>query len=136
MTRANIPIDSDADIVRARQEGRMIAEKIGFRSSDLAVIATAISEVARNIVEYGVRGEILINRIDDGSTRIGIEVVARDDGPGIRDLERALQDGYSTGKGLGLGLPGCRRLMDEFTVRCGGDTSGTTVWMRKWLVER
>lgn len=129
-----IHITSDVDIVQARQEGRTAAEVIGFGGSDLAVIATAISEVARNIVQYAnKRGKITIRRVESGST-IGIEVVAQDEGPGIRDLDLAMQDGYTTGSGLGLGLPGCRRLMDEFAIESGNP--GTRVTMRKWLGRR
>ncbi|MBI2820717.1 MAG: ATP-binding protein [Acidobacteria bacterium] len=107
-----------------------MAQKIGFSGTDLTVISTAISEVARNIVEYALPGEIEITIVDAGG-RQGIVVVARDEGPGIADVSLALQDGYSTGKGLGLGLPGARRLMDEFEIRSEVG-KGTTVVMKKW----
>lgn len=126
-----VRIDSDADIVGARQQGRALAARIGFTGSDLTLIATAISEVARNIVEYAGRGEILLSLCQVGS-KCGISVVARDEGPGIPDVARAMQDGYSTGRGLGLGLPGTRRLMDEFEV-ASKVRKGTVVTMKKWM---
>jgi serine/threonine-protein kinase RsbT len=129
-----IPIAADTDIVLARQKGRELAERLGFTRTDLTFIATAISEVARNITSYAGRGEILF-RIVNGDGRRGIIMEARDDGPGIGDLERALEDGYSTADGMGLGLPGARRLMDEFEVRSEAGT-GTTVTMCKWAPDR
>jgi len=125
-----VPIATDSDIVLARQEGRRLASKLDFSSSDLTVIAAAISEVARNIVEYAGNGEILLNLTEKNGRR-GITVRARDEGPGIRDIGLAMQDGYSTSGSLGLGLPGARRLMDEFDVQSHLG-KGTTVTMRKW----
>jgi serine/threonine-protein kinase RsbT len=125
-----VPIGSAADIVSARQQGRSLASRLGFSPSELTVIATAISEVARNIVEYAGGGEIRLSLCQQGG-RLGICVVACDKGPGIPDVERALRDGYSTHKGLGLGLPGARRLMDEFEIVSEVGT-GTTVTMKKW----
>jgi len=125
-----VPVGADVDIVTARQKGRELAAQCGLSSTDLAVVATAISELARNIVRYAVRGEIVLRRVENGTKR-GIEVVATDDGPGISDVPLAMQDGYSTSGGLGLGLPGVRRLMDEFDIvsRFG---KGTTVTVKKW----
>ncbi len=97
---------------------------------DLTLISTAISELARNIVLYAKRGEILLGHMHDGEKR-GISVVARDEGPGIPNVERALQDGYSTSGGLGLGLPGTRRLVDELEV-VSEVGRGTTVTLKKW----
>ncbi len=125
-----VPIDSDADIVSARQKGRELASHCGFPSTDLAVVATAISELARNIVRYAVHGKIILRVVDNHGKR-GIEVVATDDGPGIPDVALAMQDGYSTSGSLGLGLPGTRRLMDEFEIRSDFG-KGTTVTVRKW----
>lgn len=124
------PIAADVDVVQARQRGREIAAEIGFSAGDQTVIAAAISEIARNILMYARRGEVRFTTVSDGG-RLGLIVVAEDDGPGIRDIARALQDGYSTSGGLGLGLPGARRLMDEFEVvsAAGG---GTRVTMKKW----
>jgi serine/threonine-protein kinase RsbT len=129
-SEVHIPVNSDADIVTARQQGRAMALQAGFESSDLTVISTAISEVARNIVEHAVSGEIIIGVVYN-ATKTGLSVVARDEGPGISDIPLAMQDGYSTGKGLGLGLPGTRRLMDEFAITSQPGV-GTTVTMKKW----
>jgi serine/threonine-protein kinase RsbT len=125
-----VPIERDADIVAARQAGRALAVKAGFVGSDLTLIATAISEVARNIVSYAERGAVRLSLVDKPGAR-GVMVIAEDDGPGIADIEQAMRDGFSTGKSLGLGLPGARRLMDEFDIRSEVG-KGTTVTMRKW----
>ena len=125
-----VPITSDQDIVAARQKGRALATALGFSSGDSTLIATAISELARNIVSYAKRGEILVKAIQN-STRNGILVVARDEGPGIADVQQALRDGFSTSGSLGLGLPGVRRLMDEFEIDSGAER-GTTVTVKKW----
>jgi serine/threonine-protein kinase RsbT len=124
-------IATDGDIVLARQSGRDLADKLGCSSTDATLVATAISEIARNIVTYAGGGEVEISIVDDGNGRPGIEVVARDEGPGIEDIDRAMEDGFTTGRGLGLGLPGARRLMDEFEI-WSSPGSGTTVVMRKW----
>jgi serine/threonine-protein kinase RsbT len=126
----HVVIAGDGDIVQARQKGRELAQSIGFAGSDLTIIATAISEIARNIVVYADRGEISFSVAEKGGRR-GILVVARDEGPGIPDIERAMRDGYSTGNSLGLGLPGARRLMDDFEI-ISTVGQGTTVTMRKW----
>jgi serine/threonine-protein kinase RsbT len=126
-----VPIRSEADVVVARQRVREFAAPLGFTGSDLTVIATAVSEAARNIVNYARRGEILVSLASQGRRR-GIAVIARDEGPGIPDVESALQDGFSTGGGLGLGMPGMRRLMDEFEV-ASEVGNGTTITMRKWV---
>jgi serine/threonine-protein kinase RsbT len=128
---ARVPISSGADIVTARLEGRQLAAVAGFNGSDLTVIATAISEVARNIVEYARKGEVILRVVQDGN-RKGLRVEARDDGPGIANIDLALQDGYSTGRGLGLGLPGTRRLMDDFQIESKVG-EGTTVVTTKWI---
>ncbi len=125
-----VPIDRDVDIVSARQKGRELASQCGLPSTELAVVATAISELARNIVRYAGRGEVILRLVDDHGKR-GIEVVADDDGPGIPDVAQAMQDGYSTSGSLGLGLPGVRRLMDEFEIKSEFG-KGTTVTVRKW----
>jgi len=125
-----VPIHSDHDIVMARQRGRALAQQMGFSNSNLTLIATAISELARNILLYAKRGELTLGVVEDNGKE-GIAVVARDDGPGIRDIERAMEVGFSTSGSLGLGLPGVRRLMDDFEIvsRVG---RGTTVTARKW----
>jgi len=126
-----IAIRSDTDIVMVRQQARVLAKELGFSASDLTLIATALSELARNIVEYAQQGEIILSQIKQGELR-GLTIVAHDSGPGIADIERAMLDGYSTGKGLGLGLPGAKRLMDEFEITsCVGQ--GTTIKATKWV---
>jgi serine/threonine-protein kinase RsbT len=125
-----VPITTDADLVTARAEARAMAERLGFPRPDPTLIATAISEIARNIVVHVGRGEIVLEPFADAD-RYGVVVTARDEGPGIRDVEAALQDDYSGRGGLGLGLAGARRLMDDFEVSSDPDT-GTTVTMRKW----
>src|SRR5512132_2025041 len=124
-----VAITMDADLVTARAEGRAIAERLGFPRPDPTLIATAISEVARNIVVHAGRGEIVLRPFDDAD-RFGLVVIARDEGAGIRDVEAALRDDYSGRGGLGLGLPGARRLMDDFDIDSSAD-SGTTVTMTK-----
>ncbi|HVZ72071.1 MAG TPA: anti-sigma regulatory factor [Polyangia bacterium] len=118
------------DIVSARQRGRELAASLGFTSAEQTIIALAISEIARNIVSYAHRGGITLSRVDENGRR-GIVVVAADDGPGIADIELAMRDGYSTGKSLGMGLPGARRVMDEFEI-VSIVGKGTTVTMKKW----
>jgi serine/threonine-protein kinase RsbT len=125
-----IPITSENDIVTARRRGRELAAEGGFGGSDLTVIATAISELARNIVSYAQRGEVTIGIVRNG-TRTGLVVVASDQGPGIEDVPLVMQDGFSTGRSLGLGLPGAKRLMDEFEI-VSEPGHGTTVTMTKW----
>lgn len=126
-----VPIKSDVDIVIARQAGRALGARASFSVRDLTLIATAISEVARNILMYAKQGEIILSTCEDGDRRT-IVVVARDDGPGIPDITLALQDGYSTSRGLGLGLPGAKRLMDEFEI-VSAVGQGTTITMKKWV---
>lgn len=125
-----VRITTDDDIVTARQEGRRLSSELGFSNTDLTLIATAISEVARNIRLYAEQGDVQLQLVRERS-RDGILVVARDKGPGILDVERAMQDGYSSGGGSGLGLPGARRLMDEFEIR-SKPGKGVTVTMKKW----
>lgn len=129
---ARVRIQSSADIVTARQQGRTIAAEIGFSNSNLTIIATAISEIARNIVEYAKEGEAVISLINDGP-RQGIQIVLSDEGPGIPDTSTVMRDGFSTGRGLGIGLPGARRLMDEFEI-VSEVGRGTTVTDRKSVV--
>jgi serine/threonine-protein kinase RsbT len=125
-----VTINSERDIVVARQKGRAIAIELGFSVGNAALIATTISELARNIVTYAGKGEILIcvARLSD---RSGITIVATDSGPGIADLTLALRDGFSTSGGLGIGLPGVRRLMDEFDINSQAGR-GTTITVTKW----
>lgn len=125
-----VVILSDQDIVAARQQGRALASRLGFSASDATLIATAISELARNIVSYAREGQIVLQEVRDTS-REGILIVAADSGPGIPDVHQALRDGFSTSGSFGLGLPGVRRLMDEFVI----DSQlgrGTIVTVKKW----
>jgi serine/threonine-protein kinase RsbT len=132
-TEVRVAIRTDADVVTARQQVRELAAKGGFSGTDLTLIATAVSEVARNIVRFAGSGEILLELVEDD--RPGVRATARDTGPGIVDVDEAMRDGFSTYHGLGLGLPGARRLMDEFAV-ASEPGRGTTVTMTKWRQER
>ncbi len=126
-------IHSAVDIVTARQRGRTLALELGFNGADVTLIAAAISEVARNIVDHAKEGEIVMSSIvnsNNGGKR-GIQIIARDQGPGIRDVAQAMQYGYSTRKGLGVGLPGAKWLMDEFDI-ASEVGRGTTITMKKW----
>lgn len=125
-----IPIKADVDVVTARQRARVLVSGLRFSISELTLIATAISEVARNIVTYAGRGEIVLRIVQRGPRR-GLLVIARDQGPGIADITRAMEDGYSTSRSLGLGLPGSKRLMDEFEL-ASELGKGTEVTMTKW----
>jgi serine/threonine-protein kinase RsbT len=127
---ARVPIEGEADIVTARQKGRELAAARGLSRTEQTLVATAISEVARNIVVYAQRGEVVIAPAEERGRR-GILVVARDDGPGIANPELAMRDGFSTGNSLGMGLPGAKRLMDEFELSTALG-KGTTVTMKKW----
>jgi serine/threonine-protein kinase RsbT len=126
-----VDVNNSDDIVAARQAGHELARQLGFSLTDVTMIATAISEIARNITSYAGRGEVRVGlQYRDG--RQALVVRAEDDGPGIVDIERALEDGYSTGRGLGLGLPGARRLMDRLIVE-SAPGKGTVVEMWKWI---
>jgi serine/threonine-protein kinase RsbT len=125
-----VPVSRDADVVVARQKAREAAAHAGFSGTELTVIATAVSEIARNIVKFARRGEFAFAVVTEAG-RTGLVMTARDSGPGIPDLALALSDGYSTYRGLGLGLPGTRRLMDEFDIVTEVG-KGTTVTMAKW----
>jgi serine/threonine-protein kinase RsbT len=125
-----IEIRSDADVVTARRAAREMGGALGFESTDLTLLATAISEIARNITTYAGAGEVVLSIVRIGG-QAGVKVVATDSGPGIADVEMALRDGYSTGRGLGLGLPGARRLMDEFQIETAPGR-GTRITMVKF----
>jgi serine/threonine-protein kinase RsbT len=125
-----VAINSDQDIVVARQKGRALATELGFGSGDATLVATAISELARNIVSYARKGQITL-QIVDGEDRQGLSIIASDNGPGIPDVRQALRDGFSTSGSLRLGLPGVRRLMDEFQIT-SAPGRGTTVAVKKW----
>ena len=125
-----VPIASDRDIVTARQRGRTLAVQLGCSPTEATLIATAISELARNIVLYAKHGEIGLT-VANGGGRPGVTVVARDEGPGIANIPWAIAGGHSTSGGLGLGLPGVRRLMDEFEI-ISEPRKGTTVTIKRW----
>lgn len=124
-------IQSDKDIVLVREFARDIAKQVGFSTNDRTLIATAVSEICRNIIEYAQNGEVTIELIDK-NPKTGITITVQDEGPGITDIRLAMQDGYSTGRGMGVGLPGTKRIMDDFQIetRLG---KGTRVVMSKWL---
>jgi len=123
-------VASDDDLVVARREGRILVEQLGSSTSEATLVATAISELARNIVSYARRGEIQVSLVHNGNKR-GINIVARDEGPGILDINLAMREGYSTSGGFGIGLPGVRRIMDEFDI--ASDVGrGTTITITKW----
>ena len=128
--QVRVPIDSDSDIIVARQKGRALAAELGFSPTDIVRIATAISELARNVLSYAASGEIRLEAVNCRNG-LGIAITASDRGPGIADVEQAMQDAFSTSGGLGLGLPGVRRLMDEFTIESAVG-QGTTVSATKW----
>ncbi len=131
MSERTLLVRSDLDIVSARVEGRDMAKALGFGTIDQARIATAISELTRNIVLYAGEGIVTLRPVERGNKK-GIEVVCEDHGPGIEDVNLVMQDGYSTSRGLGMGLPGAKRLMDEFEIESQVG-KGTRVTARKWL---
>jgi serine/threonine-protein kinase RsbT len=128
---ARVTVASDTDIVTARQRGRTLAAQLGFTSGDATIVATAISELARNIVLYAKRGEVVVVPVEVKDNR-GLIITARDEGEGIADIRQAMQDGYSTSGRLGVGLPGVKRLMDEFEIVSEAG-KGTTVVVKKWM---
>ncbi len=125
-----IPIQSDLDIVTARSAARDIAKSLGFGPIDQARIATAVSELARNIFLYAESGQVTTREVER-SGRKGIEIEFKDKGPGISDVDQVMQDGYTTSRGMGMGLPGAKRLMDDFEIQSTVGV-GTTVTCRKW----
>jgi serine/threonine-protein kinase RsbT len=129
-----VDIRNPDDIVEARKAGHHLALDLGFSLTDVTMIATAISEIARNITSYAGRGAVQVE-VADREGRKALVVRAVDDGPGIADIERAMEDGYSTGRGLGMGLPGARRLMDRLIVESSLG-HGTVIEMWKWVPAR
>jgi serine/threonine-protein kinase RsbT len=127
-----VPIDSELDIVAARVEGRNMAKELGFGIIDQARIATVISELARNVIHYAGSGQVILSPLVE-SGKIGLEIVCEDQGPGIADLASAMGDGSSMVRSEGMGLPGARRLMDEFEIlsKLG---AGTKIIARKWML--
>jgi serine/threonine-protein kinase RsbT len=129
-----VAINNPDDIVDARKAGHQLALDLGFTLTDVTMIATAISEVARNITSYAGHGAVRVS-VADRDGRQALVIRAEDEGPGIADIERAMEDGYSTGRGLGLGLPGARRLMDQLIVESELGR-GTVIEMWKWVPAR
>jgi serine/threonine-protein kinase RsbT len=132
-----LPIATEQDIVLARSQARELAKRLGFGLVDQSRITTAVSELTRNVVRYATngRGVVLFRPILGDSSAEGIEIIVSDDGPGIANLDEAMREGFTSGPGLGMGLPGTRRLMDEMQI----DSMlgrGTTVTIRKWLRRR
>lgn len=127
----NVAISTHSDIVLAREKARAIAREIGFSIMSISLIVTAVSELAHNITKYAKCGRVLLKETAKGERR-GLLINVSDRGPGIPDIEMAMREGYSTSRGLGLGLPGCRRLMDEFSIRSRVGR-GTFITMIKWL---
>jgi serine/threonine-protein kinase RsbT len=132
-----VPIDGETGIVNARSQARIIARELGFGMVDQSRIATAVSELTRNIVRYasGGRGEVVIREITGPGDQPGVEIVVSDEGPGIADIELAMREGVSSSTGLGMGLPGTRRLMDEMKIESGAGR-GTVITIRKWRRQR
>jgi serine/threonine-protein kinase RsbT len=128
-----VPIRSRLDADQARREARQLARRLGFDRGDAETVALAASELAMNLHRYAIEGAIILKTVEDG-TRRGLEIESQDAGPGIADPEQALQDGFTTGGGLGSGLPSARRLMDDFELN--SQPSGTRIVARKWLVSR
>jgi serine/threonine-protein kinase RsbT len=129
----SVEVAGEEGIVAARQQAREAAKGLGFGPVDQSRIATAVSELARNVVRYaaGCRGDVQIAELASPENGIGLEIVVRDEGPGIANVEQALRDGFTSGQGLGMGLPGAKRLMDEMTID-SVPGRGTTVTIRKW----
>ncbi|MET1029812.1 anti-sigma regulatory factor [Domibacillus tundrae] len=128
---SSVKIINEWDIVAARQLGRNVAKELGFGTVDQARITTAISELARNIYLYAGQGEITIEKVENGAKK-GLTIISCDEGPGIPDLRKVMEDGFSTSGGLGAGLPGVKRLMDEFSIE-STPGEGTLIKSMKWL---
>ena len=129
--QGEVRIDAETDIVTARRAVRDLAQRAGFGPTDTTRIVTAASELARNVSKYAGQGVMYWRVLSDGPLP-GIELRFEDHGPGIADVDEALRQGFSTGKGLGMGLPGAKRLMDEMEIRSAVG-QGTTVTVKKWL---
>jgi serine/threonine-protein kinase RsbT len=130
-TPTRVKIHQEYDIITARQAIRNLAEAAGFAGCDLIIIATAVSELARNFLSYAKQGELILSLLQEPSGRKGVQIIAQDQGPGIENIEDAMRDGFSTGNSLGLGLPGAKRLMDEFQITSAVG-QGTQVTVKKW----
>lgn len=124
----SFPLNSDRDLVSIREFGKTLASEMGFAKKDQTLISTALSEICRNVIEYAGSGTVSVMP----STKRRIDITVSDNGPGIEDINKALEEGYSSGQGLGVGLPGAKRIMDEFEIKSNPE-NGTTIKMCKWL---
>lgn len=131
LTQSRVDIKGEWDIVNARHLGRNLAKELGFGHVDQARITTAISELARNIYLYAEKGVIILESVNE-VVKMGLKITAQDDGPGIKEIKKVMEDGYTTSGGLGAGLPGVKRLMDEFDIYSKEDV-GTRIVAIKWL---
>ncbi|MQR85406.1 serine/threonine protein kinase [Bacillus megaterium] len=125
-----VQIYTEGDIVEARQKGRMFSNYLGFSTLDQARIITAISELSRNIYKYATTGKIMMEIIEN-QLEIGLKIIAVDKGPGIKNIQKAMESGYTTSGGLGVGLSGVKKLMDEFTISSQED-HGVNIQVIKW----
>ena len=132
MQSKSIALESEHDIIIARSEVRSLAAQIGFRLIDQTRLVTVTSELARNVVKYASRGRMIAQPLDDMQARAGLRLVFEDSGPGIPDINAAMRDGFSTGRGLGKGLPGSKRLVDVFEIESTVGV-GTRVTVTRWL---
>jgi serine/threonine-protein kinase RsbT len=128
--RAALPVRSDVDLMAVREATRAAAAAAGFSLVNQTKLVTAVSELARNAVVHGGGGEVRLDSVQQGTLR-GVQLVVSDQGPGIADIDQALTDGHTTGRGLGLGLGGARRLVDEFSID-SAPGAGTTVTIAMW----
>jgi serine/threonine-protein kinase RsbT len=126
-----IGVNRESDIIKSIVQAKNIAKTIGFDDNTVHTIATAVSELARNIIKYAQKGQIIVTPIEE-KNRVGIEIICQDIGPGIPDIEQAMKDCYSTSGTLGLGLPGVKRMMDDFEIHSQAN-KGTKVIVKKWL---
>ncbi|MED3980524.1 anti-sigma regulatory factor [Priestia megaterium] len=125
-----VQIHTERDIVEARQKARMFSNCLGFSTLDQARIITAISELSRNIYKYATTGKIIMEIIEN-QLEIGLKIIAVDKGPGIKNIQKAMESGYTTSGGLGVGLSGVKKLMDEFTISTQED-HGVNIQVIKW----
>ncbi len=129
----SIGLESESDIAVARNEVRLSAARFGFSIVDQTRLTTVASELARNIIKYAVRGRMIVGEITNSNAQRGLRLIFEDEGPGIADIEQAMRDGFTTGGGLGKGLPGSRRLVDEFAIESAPGV-GTRVTVVRWLL--
>jgi serine/threonine-protein kinase RsbT len=130
LNKEKIPVNTEQDVVFFRQRLKEHATKIGMSVLNQTKLITASSELVRNILRYATKGEVTIEVVSQ-QTQVGIKVIFTDKGPGIPDINKAMQDGYSTEKSLGLGLPGAKRLVNFFDIKSDAE-SGTTVTIIRW----